>query len=117
ADDAAALAPLPGQSAATAEGAAAAFPARHVRLTRGWRQSAALDLAPLAAAVRAGDAAGALSLLEGGGASGVHWHPDLADPLQDPARREPLLAQWQSLAEADGPARALARAGGLRLLT
>src|SRR5690554_2003613 len=33
----------------------ATFPAHHIRLTRGYRQSAELDLAPLAAAVREGD--------------------------------------------------------------
>src|SRR5690606_11321837 len=50
------------------------FPARHVHLTRGYRQSAALDLAPLAAAVREGDSATALSLLRSGDLDGVHFH-------------------------------------------
>src|SRR5690606_17623826 len=50
------------------------LPARHIHLTRGWRQSAELDLAPLAAAVREGDAETALSLLRSGTLSGVHFH-------------------------------------------
>src|SRR5690606_21316884 len=54
ASDARALQPLLGEveASATAPDEAAPFPARHVHLVRGWRQSAALDLAPLAAAVR-----------------------------------------------------------------
>ncbi len=119
--DARALRPLLGEAAAAdaidPEPAAAAFPARHVHLLRGWRQSAALDLAPLAAAVRDGDAATALSLLRGGRLEGVHYHPDAGDPLQDPAQRERLLAHWTALAEASSPAAALAQAGTLRILT
>ena len=94
---------------------ASAFPARHIHLTRGYRQSAALDLAPLAAAVREGDTDTALSLLRGGQLSGVHFHEGEADPLQ--AHREHLLAHWTALAEASDPADALARAGRLRILT
>ena len=94
-----------------------AFPARHVHLVRGWRQSAALDLAPLAAAVRAGDAPTALALLRTGRLEGVHYHPDATDPLHDPAQRERLLAHWTALAQAPDPATALARAGALRILT
>src|SRR5690606_14557292 len=52
--------------AAEPRAAGTGFPARHVHLTRGYRQSAALDLAPLAAAVREGDSETALSLLRGG---------------------------------------------------
>ena len=95
--------------------AAPAFPARHIHLTRGYRQSAALDLAPLAAAVREGDTDATLSLLRGGQLSGVHFHEGDADPLQ--AHREHLLAHWTALAEASDPADALARAGRLRILT
>src|SRR5690606_12300904 len=39
------------------------FPARRTHLTKSWRQHEALDLAPLAAAVREGDSAQALELL------------------------------------------------------
>ncbi|MBB6598062.1 exodeoxyribonuclease V subunit alpha [Luteimonas sp. MC1825] len=93
----------------------ATFPARHIHLTRGYRQSAALDLAPLAAAVREGDTATALSLLRGGELSGVHFHEGNGAPLQ--SHREHLLAHWASLADASDPADALARAGRLRILT
>ncbi|MGJ4728121.1 exodeoxyribonuclease V subunit alpha, partial [Luteimonas sp. SDU101] len=91
------------------------FPAHHVHLTRGYRQSAALDLAPLAAAVREGDSNTALDLLRSGQLSGVHFHEDNADPLQ--THRDHLLAHWTALAETSDPAEALARAGALRILT
>ncbi|WP_024868348.1 exodeoxyribonuclease V subunit alpha [Pseudoxanthomonas suwonensis] len=117
-DDATALRPLLGEvDAAAIDDSRSAFPARHVHLLRGWRQSAALDLAPLAAAVRAGDAGEALRLLHAGQLDGVHYHPALADPLADPVQREHLLAHWTALAEAPDPAAALVRAGELRLLT
>src|SRR5690606_32628454 len=92
------------------------FPARHVHLVRGWRQSAALDLAPLAAAVRGGDSGRTLALL-GEGLDGVHYHPEGGDLLQDPERRGHLLAHWAALADAPSPAAALAMAGRLRVLT
>ncbi|GGK16747.1 RecBCD enzyme subunit RecD [Luteimonas terricola] len=101
--------------AAEATAPTATFPARHVHLTRGYRQSAALDLAPLAAAVREGDTTSALSLLRGGELSGVHFHEGNADPLR--SHREHLLAHWASLAEASDPAEALVRASRLRILT
>ena len=91
------------------------FPARHIHLTRGYRQSAALELAPLAAAVRQGDSDTALWLLRSGELSGVHFHEGNADPLQ--SHRDHLLAHWAALADATDPAEALARAGRLRLLT
>ncbi|MDH5832400.1 exodeoxyribonuclease V subunit alpha [Luteimonas kalidii] len=91
------------------------FPARHIHLTRNYRQSAALDLAPLAAAVREGDTATALGLLRGGQLSGVHFHPGNTDPLA--SHRDHLLAHWTALAESTDPAEALARAGALRILT
>jgi exodeoxyribonuclease V alpha subunit len=91
------------------------FPARHIHLTRGYRQSAALDLAPLATAVRDGDTATALSLLRSGQLSGVHFHEGNADPLQ--SHLDHLLAHWTALADATDPADALARAGRLRILT
>ena len=91
------------------------FPARHIHLTRGYRQSAALDLAPLANAVREGDSATALSLLRSEQLSGVHFHEGNADPLQ--THRDHLLPHWTALAETSDPAEALARAGALRILT
>ncbi|MEN1958123.1 exodeoxyribonuclease V subunit alpha [Luteimonas changyuni] len=101
--------------AAEATAPSATFPARHIHLTRGYRQSAALDLSPLAAAVREGETATALSLLRGRELSGVHFHEGDADPLK--SHREHLLAHWASLADAKDPAEALARAGRMRILT
>lgn len=104
-----------GQGEPSGEGDAAAFPARHIHLTRGYRQSAALDLAPLAAAVREGDSDTALSLLRSGELSGVHFHEGKVDVLQ--SHRDHLLEHWTALAEASDPAEALARAGRMRILT
>ncbi|WP_202845034.1 exodeoxyribonuclease V subunit alpha [Luteimonas saliphila] len=91
------------------------FPAHHIHLTRNYRQSVTLDLAPLATAVREGDTATALSLLRSGQLSGVHFHEDDTDPLQ--SHRDHLLAHWTALADIRDPAEALARAGALHLLT
>jgi exodeoxyribonuclease V alpha subunit len=114
-----------------AEAGGDAFPARRTHLTHAWRQHAALQLAPLAAAVREGDSATALALLRGGATgsrapgngvpgnsvlSGVYFHEDLADPLQPP-HRDRLLAHWRALADAASPADALRLASRLRLLT
>ena len=101
---------------AAADAGGDAFPARRTHLTHAWRQHEALQLAPLAAAVREGDSAAALSLLRGGTLSGVHFHEDLADPLQPP-HRDRLLAHWRALADAASPAEALRLASRLRLLT
>lgn len=91
------------------------FPGRRIHLIRGYRQSESLHLAPLASAVREGDADTTLSLLRGGELSSVHFHDGLADPLQ--SHRELLLAHWRSLSDAATPVEALALAGRLRLLT
>jgi len=129
ADDAAALAPLLGASPpSTAEDAPqatlplfpapSATPALHghrVHLTRGWRQSDTLALAPLADAVRRGDAGETLALLHGGGLSNVHFHDAADDPLAAPG--VDLLAHFRALAATTDPADALARAPRLRLLT
>ena len=85
-----------------------------VHLIRGYRQSEALDLAPLAEAVRGGDAEAALALLRNGELSNVHFHEGIDDPLQ---ARPGLLAHWRGLAAADDPALALQLANRLRLLT
>jgi exodeoxyribonuclease V alpha subunit len=87
-----------------------------VHLRRGYRQDAALQLAPLADALREGDADRALELLRGGQLSGVHFHEDLHDPLAG-AARERLLGQWREIATAADPAQALERAAQVRLLT
>ncbi len=95
---------------------ASALSGHRVNLRRGYRQSDALDLAPLAAAARDGDADTALALLRGGTLDGVHFHEDLHDPLAGPSR-EPLLAAWRAIAAAADPVAALAQAGRLRVLT
>ena len=91
------------------------FSGRRVQLQRGYRQTDALDLAPLAHAVRDGDSDTALALLRGNRLAGVHFHEDHSDPLQQ--HREQLLAHWRGLADASDPAQALANAGRIRLLT
>ena len=97
------------------EGGEARFPGIRVHLQRGWRQSEALDLAPLAAAVREGDADAALALLRAGTLSNVHFHEGLADPLEP--QRDALLAHFRALGHAATPADALAQSTRLRLLT
>ena len=97
------------------EGGEARFPGIRVHLQRGWRQSEALDLAPLAAAVREGDADAALGQLRAGTLSNVHFHEGLADPLEP--QRDDLLAHFRALGHAATPADALAQSTRLRLLT
>ncbi len=91
------------------------FAGRRVQLQRGYRQTDALDLAPLAHAVREGNSATALALLRVGTLAGVHFHEDQSDPLQH--HREHLLGHWRGLGEAVDPGQALANAGRIRLLT
>lgn len=91
------------------------FAGRRVQLQRGYRQTNALDLAPLAHAVREGNSATALALLRVGTLAGVHFHEDQSDPLQH--HREHLLGHWRALGEAADPGQALANAGRIRLLT
>jgi len=87
-----------------------------VHLRRGFRQSDALDLAPLAEAMRTGDAERALMLLRGGTLRGVRFHDGLLDPLAG-ATREALLGPWRELAGVTDPVVALQLAGRQRLLT
>ena len=113
------LRPLLGDADSTSvlaqEGGEARFPGIRVHLQRGWRQSEALDLAPLAAAVREGDADAALAQLRAGTLSNVHFHEGLADPLE--LQRDDLLAHFRALGHAATPADALAQSTRLRLLT
>ena len=117
--DADVLRPLLGDGDKTSvlaqEGGEARFPGIRVHLQRGWRQSEALDLAPLAAAVREGDADAALAQLRAGTLSNVHFHEGLADPLE--LQRDELLAHFRALGHAATPADALAQSTRLRLLT
>ncbi len=116
--DAQALQPLlgyaPGDTtpAATHSGGLAGH---RVHLLRGYRQAHDFALAPLADAVRAGDADTALALLRSGELAGVHFHEDGEDPLT--LGRDALLAHWRALADAHDPAAALRDAARLRLLT
>ncbi|MFK3847753.1 MULTISPECIES: exodeoxyribonuclease V subunit alpha [Stenotrophomonas] len=114
-DDARALQPLLAAATLRPEAPPTPFAGRRVQLQRGYRQSDALDLAPLAMAVREGDSVSALTLLRQGTLAGVSFHEGLLDPLQE--QREHLLAQWRALADSGDPATALAQAGRLRVLT
>jgi len=84
-----------------------------VHLLRGYRQSGGFDLAPLAEAVRDGDADRTLALLRGNTLDGVQFHEDATDPLATGN----LLTHWRALSAADDPAAALVDAARLRLLT
>ncbi|RYF03056.1 MAG: exodeoxyribonuclease V subunit alpha, partial [Oxalobacteraceae bacterium] len=86
-----------------------------VHLLRGYRQAHDFALAPLADAIRTGDADTALALLRSGELAGVHFHEDGEDPLT--LGRDALLAHWRALADAQDPAAALRDAARLRLLT
>lgn len=110
--DAAALHPLLGD--VPVDAGANHLGGHRVHLRHGWRQSEALHLAPLAEAMRNGDAVEALSLLRSGTLSNVHFHEGVDDPLQ--ARPE-LLAHFRTLATHMDPAQALQQANRLRLLT
>jgi len=114
-DIAIALKPLLGDMAATSE-PPNGLRGHRVQLQRGYRQSEALDLAPLAAAVRDGDDALVLALLRDGTLRGVQFHDGLLDPI-GPATREALLAPWRELGSVRDPVEALAIAQRVRLLT
>lgn len=117
ADDAHALQPLLGTAPhddASDDADARGLQGHRVHLHRGWRQDETLHIAPLAEAVRRGDALGALALLRGGDLSNVHFHEGLDDPLQ---ARPALLDEWRALASLADPEQALRRANRLRLLT
>jgi exodeoxyribonuclease V alpha subunit len=115
-EDARVLQPLLGEVPAPAiEQHANAFAGARVQLQRGYRQSEALQLAPLATAMRQGDAVQALALLREGSLAGVHFHEGDIDPLT--AWRGPLQQYWEALTAAGNPAEALALTGRLRLLT
>ncbi|MDR0184496.1 exodeoxyribonuclease V subunit alpha [Lysobacter arvi] len=86
-----------------------------VQLQRGYRQAQSLQLAPLADALRTGDAAHAITLLREG-LAGVRFHEDVSDPLAG-ASRDALLAPWRAAMALHDPAEALRQAQTLRLLT
>jgi exodeoxyribonuclease V alpha subunit len=87
-----------------------------VQLRRGYRQSDTLELAPLAQAVRSGDAGQALGLLHQGQLGGVHFREGMTDVLAGPTRGV-LLTPWRELASLADPAQALQHATRQRVLT
>jgi exodeoxyribonuclease V alpha subunit len=113
------LAPLLGPPATGdlfSAGNASPLAGHRVHLRRGWRQSSALELFPLADAVRTGDGERALALLQAGTLRGVHFHAGAHDPLAT-ATRETLLSPWRELAGATDAEAALQLAARTRLLT
>ena len=109
------FAPAPLVAPVAATEATSFLQGHRVQLQRGYRQSADFGLAPLAAAVRDGDADRAIALLRGHTLAGVHFHEDAIDPIA--AGASTLLPHWRALAGASDPATALAEAAHLRLLT
>ncbi len=87
-----------------------------VDLQRSYRQHTDFDLAPLAAAVRIGDAQGAIDGLRAQAHRGVEWlQPDGREPW--PWLQAHALPQFRALAQATEPQVALRMARELRLLT
>lgn len=114
-DDARALQPLLAAQTLLPVAPPRPFAGRRVQLLQGYRQSDALQLAPLAQAVRHGDSLQALQLLRSGALAGVHFHEDESDALRGGGAV--LLDHWRALAAASDPAMALQQAGRLRVLT
>ena len=110
-----ALQPLLGIVPATT-GTTRGLAGHRVQLQRGYRLSDALDLAPLATAMRDGDADRVLAVLRDDALRGVRFHDGLLDPLAG-ATRDALLAPWRALAGVADPAQALSLASRMRLLT
>jgi exodeoxyribonuclease V alpha subunit len=118
-----ALRPLFGDSGAgtdaivsAADSQLASLRGHRVELQHTYRQSDALNLAPLAAAVREGGADRTLAMLRRGELAGVHFHEDVTDPLHGTMRAS-LLDVWRELAAFIDPSAALTHASRLRLLT
>jgi exodeoxyribonuclease V alpha subunit len=87
-----------------------------VELVRSYRQEVGLDLAPLAAAVRDGDADTVLDGLHAQLYAGVHWHADGERAL--PAwLRQHALPGFRAIGDAVEPADALRLARRFRILT
>ncbi len=109
-----ALAPLLGAVPERA-GGPGALAGHRVQLQRGYRQAQSLDLAPLADALRTGDADRAIERLRVG-LAGVHFHEDVSDPMAG-GTRATLLSPWRALMELDDPEQALRQAQRMRMLT
>jgi exodeoxyribonuclease V alpha subunit len=91
-----------------------ALAAHHVHLDRSYRQTDALDLAPLTAAIRSGDADAAVDLLTR--SVGVHWHRG-SDAALAAFVRERAIAQFRQLQRSPDLPSALHQAKRFRVLT
>ncbi|WP_045761610.1 exodeoxyribonuclease V subunit alpha [Xanthomonas albilineans] len=111
--DAHALRPLLGHSAVATQ--SGGLIGHRVQLLRSYRQAQDFTLAPLAEAVRTGEADTTMQLLRKGELAGVHFHDGVDDPLV--AGGDALFAHWRALGEAADPSEALQAAARLRLLT
>lgn len=109
-----ALRPLLGETPC-AENPSHPLAGHRVQLLRSYRQSAALQLAPLADAVRRGDAEAALQALHEG-VPGLAWQAEAHDLLAAD-RQDALLQPWRELAACSEPAEALALIDRQRVLT
>ena len=87
-----------------------------IELVRSYRQDAGLDLAPLASAVRAGDADSVIEGLRMQRFAGVHWHAD-GERALPVWLREHALPAFRAIAQSSDPAQALRLARALRILT
>lgn len=106
-------APVPERDAATCGSVLAGH---RVELLRSYRQDAGIDLAPLAAAVRDGDADAVLDGLRAQRYAGVQWHPEGERMLPAWLHRH-AMPDFLAIAAAAGPAEALRCARKLRILT
>ena len=93
-----------------------ALAGHRVDLRRSYRQAASVDLAPLASAVREGDADAVIAGLQAQRYAGVQWHPHDPRGLAG-FLREHVLPQFRQLAQAASPQQALLLARELRILT
>lgn len=87
-----------------------------VELAHGHRPAAGLDLPPLAAAVRDGDADTAIDGLRGHRFAGIGWHAD-GERALSAWLRESALPTFRAIAQEVDPALALRLARTLRILT
>ena len=94
----------------------AAFPGRRVHLQRSHRQAANLDLAPLATAIRDGDAATALAGLAASRYRGIEWRQGGVRALPALLRQD-ALPHYRALQQADDPRHGLDLARRYRVLT
>lgn len=94
----------------------AAFPGMRVHLRHSHRQAANLDLAPLARAIRDGDAATALAGLAATQYRGIEWRQGGVRALTVLLRQD-ALPHYRALQQADNPRHGLDLARRFRVLT